>query len=113
MCKYVHARVLNGYNCVILPFFEPISIVDRRNETVLNAIENILKQIGDKNMAFRDCDRKWRHVGRFNNKIYLFDLAELQHCDTNEAAKAMALDHLRVLREKSFEQPSRATGRSY
>jgi hypothetical protein len=104
LCKYVHVRKLNRYHCVILPFFEPISTVDRSNITVLNSIKKQLQRFVDHKMAFRDCDQKWRHIGRFNNEIYLFDLADLQQCDTKEAAQTCAVNHLRVLKEKSAER---------
>jgi hypothetical protein len=98
---YVQTQTLNGFDCVIMPFFEPISLDKRQNDLVLRSIRGRLKQIARKNMAFHECDRKWRHVGRFNRKIFLFDLGDLVTCDNITVANKRATLHYDTLVDKA------------
>jgi hypothetical protein len=78
-----------------MPFFEPISLDERQN--VLSSIRDRLDQIARMNMAFHEYDRKWRHVGRFNEKIFLFDLGDLVACDNTTTANICADLHYSTL----------------
>jgi FtsZ-binding cell division protein ZapB len=100
----VEIQQLNGYDCIILPFFEPILAEDRSNGAVLQSIRNRLQQFAKHNLAFEKCDRMWRHVGRFNNKIYLFDLGDLVICDNQTEAKRCVNEHYDALEIKSRVQ---------
>jgi Family of unknown function (DUF5898) len=95
---YVQTQTLNGFDCVIMPFFEPISLNERQDELVLRSISDRLGQIAGKNMAFRECDQQWRHVGRFDEKIFLFDLGDLVTCEANTTmADDFAMLHYNTL----------------
>jgi Family of unknown function (DUF5898) len=96
---YVQTQTLNGFDCVIMPFFEPISLDERQN--VLSSIGGRLNQIAQKNMAFHECDQKWRHVGRFEGKIFLFDLGDLVQCDNTTVAENFAKLHYNTLANKA------------
>jgi hypothetical protein len=82
-----------------MPFFEPISLDERQNE--LGSIRDRLNQIALKNMAFHECDRQWRHVGRFEGKIFLFDLGDLVTCDNTTVANKRATLHYDTLFKKA------------
>ena len=70
--------LLNHRYSVILPYFVPIG-KDERQES-LASVEKVLHERFYKNgksYQFRECDQRWRHVGKYNGEIVLFDLADL------------------------------------
>ena len=75
-----------------MPYFEPIKPKDR--PAVLISIEERLQEFAGKKMAFDPSDRKWRHVGRYQEKIFLFDLGDLKTCKTPAMAQIRAKDHV-------------------
>ena len=60
-----------------MPFFEPIEKEKRKSRAVKLGIRATLDKFSKKEKKFKKCDQLWRHVGRFNNQIYLFDLGDL------------------------------------
>lgn len=46
--------------------------------SALNEVDNILKSFAAKKFKVAETDYGWRHMGRFNGKVYLFDLADLE-----------------------------------
>ena len=79
--NYVWRETLNNMQCIILPFFEPVDVEKQSNEDVLTAIKEQLHQFGKAGKLFRKCDQSWRHVGYFQNQIYLYDLGHLIDMD--------------------------------
>ena len=74
---YVWREKLNKLDCLIMPFFEPIKTAERIKRVVNNGIREKLELFARKEKKFKECDQLWRHVGWFNNHIYLFDLGDL------------------------------------
>ena len=95
---YVWMQKLNQMDCIIMPFFQPIEVQDRNDE--LPNIETRLKLFTAQKLAFRDCDQCWRHIGRFNDQLYLFDLGDLVTYRSEKDANQRALMHSIVLSEK-------------
>ena len=95
---FVRTRQLNGFQCVIMPYFEPIKPKDRR--AVLTSIKARLQKFAGKKMSFDPSDRKWRHVGRYQEKIFLFDLGDLKTCKTPAMAQTFVQEHLDSLESK-------------
>jgi hypothetical protein len=95
LSDYVWNQKLNSMDCVILPFFQPIEVQDRLDK--ISDIEDCLKKFTEKNLAFRECDQCWRHVGCFKEKVYLFDLGDLEFCDD---AQEYATKHINCLVNK-------------
>ena len=83
---------LMGFHCIILPYFEPVPIQCES----LPSIKETLSNFKPHNLGFADSDMDWRHVGIFNNKVYLFDLADLEPLKENEF-EAYVEKHVEVL----------------
>jgi hypothetical protein len=92
---YVWQRQLFGRSCIILPFFHPIPVHEREN--AIPDITSRLTLFTKHQLAFHDSDQSWRHIGRFNGQLYLFDLGDLQHCGSKIAAQECASSHVRLL----------------
>ena len=75
--EYVWRDQLNKLQCLIMPFFDPIQKEQRKCDEVMGGIREKLQRFGQNGKMFRKCDQLWRHVGFFQNKIYLFDLGDL------------------------------------
>ena len=95
---YVWQRRLNSMDCIILPFFHPVS--DEDQEAALPEITECLEMFTEHSLAFRKCDQSWRHIGRLNGTIYMFDLGDLEDCKSKEAATLRASEHLNWLKTK-------------
>ena len=70
--------VLNHRYSVILPYFVPIGKDER--QASLASVRKVLRERFYKNgksYQFQECDQRWRHVGKYNGEIVLFDLADL------------------------------------
>jgi hypothetical protein len=73
---YVWQQELNGLQCVIHPYFkhpdkkDRINLLDRIRVRLVNCFAKCDK-------ALSTSDQVWRHIGWFNDKLYLFDLADL------------------------------------
>jgi hypothetical protein len=96
---YVSQQELYGMDCIILPFFHPIPVSER--ETVIPIIKTRLELFTKHKLAFRDCDQSWRHIGRFNGEIYLFDLGDLEPCNNKATAEKCASNHVSRLTKKN------------
>ena len=96
--KYVWQRKLNGMDCVVMPFFDPVPVSQRKSEipNIMSRLELFIKH----NLAFHECDQSWRHIGRFNGQLYLFDLGDLETLEDEEAAGHQASEHTSRLTSK-------------
>jgi hypothetical protein len=85
--EYVWTRKLNGLNCLIHPYFKHVEKSERRELKCLisKRLNLFLSKDKDKFYAFDESDQLWRHIGWFKNKLYLFDLGDLQECPPHEA----------------------------
>jgi hypothetical protein len=74
---YVWQQILNGVQCVIHPYFKHPDKEDR-----IGLLDQISDRLNDcfaiRGKAFATSDQVWRHVGVFNDKLYLFDLFDLK-----------------------------------
>jgi hypothetical protein len=65
-----------------MPFFKPLSKEERDKYLPVTKgggdIEKCLQNMKNEGLQYCDEDVRWRHVGLFENKIVLFDLAELK-----------------------------------
>ena len=101
---------LNREQCVILPYFEPIP--NGRSEEYLEAtlsdIQKLLKEkfyckVEGKTVSyqFKECDRRWRHVGRWNGQVVLFDLADLEKYEiSQDEHNEYVSQHIEALKER-------------
>ena len=85
-------------DCIILPFFHPVS--DEDQEATLPEIKICLEKFTKHSLAFRECDQSWRHIGRLNGTIYMFDLGDLVICKSKKSATLRASKHLNWLKTK-------------
>ena len=82
-------------HCVVHPFFEHTD----RSEEVLEEIGQCLSdQFKGKQVVFGVDDIAWRHVDRYNGKVYLFDLADMQ--PKQEAWETYRTSHIDKLRTR-------------
>ena len=74
---YVWQQTLDGMCCVIHPYFKHPD--KNKRFDLLPQIEDRLRAcfVG-RNKCFATSDQAWCHVGWFNGKLYLFDLADLE-----------------------------------
>ena len=99
----IQLRQLNKFDCVILPYFEPIPIHERNRPIVQSSIQKRLQQLTIQKLAFHDSYYNWRNVGRYDNKIFLFNLGGLQQCENRDVAMTRATEHYNHLMENSTE----------
>jgi hypothetical protein len=69
-------ETLNKHHCVIMPFFRPVLKEER--EGLLEDIKEELTKFALKNLKYKKGDIRWRHVGLYDGKCILYDLAELE-----------------------------------
>jgi hypothetical protein len=94
---YVWQRELKGLQCVIHPYFKHPDKKDRMG--LLDQIHNRLEDcFATHGKAFAASDQMWRHVGWFKDKLYLFDLADLENSGTADYVD----NHIERLR-RSFD----------
>jgi hypothetical protein len=74
---FVWKETLNGLQCVIRPYFKRIETDQRKNPEILEEIREILHMFAKCNLQFPPDDEMWRHIGTFQDKLYLFDIADL------------------------------------
>jgi hypothetical protein len=91
-------QMLNGRHCVILPYFEPVFTERRCNhlKEVRAVLTQCFKQHG---YRYMESDMRWQHVGKRKDKIYLFDLADLEKCD-NDVYNTYIEVHVKRLEER-------------
>ena len=98
--KYVWKEMLNGLHCLIHPYFKHVEKNCRRD--TLPLISERLKKLflsKDKTIyyAFEEDDQLWRHVGWFNDQLYLFDLGDLKECSSDVANDLIKSHHDRLM----------------
>jgi hypothetical protein len=96
---YVWTEKMNHMHCIIMPFFAPIQ--DRKAEQTQTSIVDRLKLFTEEKLAFRKDDQRWRHIGRFNEKLYMFDLGDLEECASKEVAATCAQEHMTSLNARN------------
>ena len=78
LSDYVWTEKLADRHCLVLPYFSDICEKDRKRDDVLEEISKCYDEHFVKNGCFYyKSDVKWRHVGRWDEKIFLFDLGSL------------------------------------
>jgi hypothetical protein len=88
---YVWQQKLNNHQCVIHPYFKHLDKEDRIK--LLEQIRTRLNSFAKCGKAFATSDQVWRHVGLFNDKVYLFDLADLESGNADDVE-----NHIKRLR---------------
>jgi Family of unknown function (DUF5898) len=97
--NYVWTEKMNHLHCIIMPFFAPIQ--DRHAEQTQTSIVDRLTLFTEEKLAFRKDDQRWRHIGRFNEKLYMFDLGDLEECASKEVAATCAQEHMTSLNARN------------
>jgi hypothetical protein len=92
----VSAIKVKDIHCVVHPFF--IHTTDRSAEVLEEIGQCLDDNFKEKPLGFGDDDIAWRHVGRYNGKVYLFDLADLQ--PKQEAWETYRTSHIDKLRTR-------------
>ena len=108
LVNYVWATKLNGFHCVILPYFRPISKKERdpkgetvpEDERVLEGVRSVLEKLKNLGLRFAKEDILWRHIGKLEGKVHLFDLADLEKSESSTEVD----DHIKALKEKLDEE---------
>ena len=72
-------KLKNDLFCVVHPFFQHIQ--HRTTEHARKVREHLKQRFTAKNLMFKHTDRAWRHVGTLHEKIFLFDLADIESFD--------------------------------
>jgi hypothetical protein len=72
--KIVWQTELNGFHCVIQPYFKQGVIA---KESLVRIREVLNDKFRLANLCFAKDDMRWRHVGTFQNNLFVFDQAEL------------------------------------
>jgi serine/threonine protein kinase len=93
---YVRQQTLNGMYCLIHPYFKHPE-KDSRIDLLPQISKRLLDCFVKGNQLFATSDQVWRHVGWFNDKLYLFDLADLETYTGN--AVKLVEDHTKQLRD--------------
>lgn len=76
--KYpVDVKQLHGHWCLLLPYFDPITDVQKRREC-LPQVRAILEHFQSEGLKYKDDDLRWRHVGIRKGEVCLFDLGSLE-----------------------------------
>jgi hypothetical protein len=83
-----------------MPFFRPIQKEDRSN--YVKDIEAEFKRFAERSLKYTTGDVRWRHVGLYGeeNKIVLFDLADLEKLGVNENKEYVSSQQANELRER-------------
>lgn len=98
---YVWREKLNGIHCIIMPYFEPVEKDNRTSDEVRKAIVGQLNKFGNAGKEFHMCDQVWRHVGYFQDQIFLFDLGNLMDIDNYVEIDDMICNHMDCLTERA------------
>ena len=99
--KEVYCIELMGFPCVIMPLFLPLKAVERRHK--LDDIENCLLKLHERKLKYLDCDLRWRHIGKWNDKIIMFDLADLESEENQN--KEVVKTYLKKLEDRLHMEP--------
>lgn len=98
--EYIWTEKLNGLHCLIHPYFKHVE-KHRRRDT-LPLISDRLKKLflskdKSKYYAFHENDQLWRHIGWFNDQLYLFDLGDLKECSSDVLDDMVQSHHDRLM----------------
>ena len=74
----VKVEELFGFQCVVMPFFEPVKSNERSG--MLGKVESVLRERFH-DYKYLDDDIRWRHVGTWGKHCVLYDLADLKKGD--------------------------------
>jgi serine/threonine-protein kinase RIO1 len=96
---------LNKHHCVIMPFFDPVP-KDKR-EGLLEDMKNVLSVFEKNNLKYKSGDVRWRHVGLYEGKCILYDLAELE-----PATSSFVEQHIKEFKNRANMGPHR-TGQTF
>ena len=91
--------VLNKMHCVIHPFFRHLTTAERAR--LLDEIrEHLNEKFVKQKKGFATTDQGWRHLGMYDKKLFLFDLADLVDLVTVEEQDSYADEHCRRLENR-------------
>lgn len=94
----VYDKRISGIFCVVMPFFKPIGKDDRRKPEFVTGIQNALKHLySTQNKKYNEGDICWHHVGMYEKKVVLFDLADLVALEDDEFVEEVATKHWQIL----------------
>ena len=98
--EYVWQQTFEGMPCVIHPYFKH-PVKTKREDLLPKIKERLLKCFITSRLfyAFALSDQAWRHVGFFNEKLYMFDLADLESCNLADR-EVLANSHVAELRRR-------------
>jgi len=99
---YVWVQKLNGLHCLIHPYFKHVDKSQRTmqlSSIIPERFKLFVNKKTKKIFVFHKSDQLWRHIGWFKDKLYIFDLGDLEvnhgleeandliriHCDRLEA----------------------------
>jgi hypothetical protein len=91
----VFCQKLNKHHCVVMPFFDPVPKEER--EGFIEKIEKVLEVFASNKRKYKDEDVRWRHVGLYEGKCILYDLAELK-ASTN---KGFVAKHVKEFKSRA------------
>jgi Family of unknown function (DUF5898) len=105
---------LNGFQCVVMPFFKPVPKSELGN--VLQIVAAAYRKFSTKQnntierCMYRNCDVRWRHIGIYKGEekgsspqYILFDLADLQLLDAaidDDELGKLCKDHICILKSR-------------
>ena len=85
--EYIWTEKLCNRHCLILPFFEGISDEERKTANVRDDICGSYAAFAKASLYYQKRDVQWRHIGRFEGRLYLFDLGDLVGGEDDERAE--------------------------
>ena len=94
----VSAIKVKDIHCVVHPFF--IHTTDRSAEVLEEIGQCLDDHFKETPLGFWDDDIAWRHVGRYDDKVYLFDLADLKP-PREEGWETYKTRHIEELRRRA------------
>ena len=89
----VSFQLVNNLPSIIMPYFQPLTDIERKDEKVKNEIRACLRKFCEKGtnkkLMYAEADLHWRHIGRYQDtageELVMFDLADLVEVeDTNK-----------------------------
>jgi hypothetical protein len=102
----VWTQKLANHFCVIMPFFAPVPKRDRL--AIRDEVKEILLNkfaLEEESYRYKSTDQSWRHIGRLNDVLYLFDLADLEKVTNGKGGttqKAYEYEHWKALERKAM-----------
>ena len=94
---YVWKEVLNGFSCVIHPYFKQPK-AEEQNDLLLEPIRGRLQLFGKKKMKFPLYHHPWHPVGFFEGKLYLFELGHLAPFEKDDTIDEVTSNYITYLK---------------